>query len=121
VSVAAGATYVARGAVAAPVQLDKIIKAGIQHEGFSVVEVLSNCHINWGRKNEHPDPYENAQWMKNALSTFNKDEAEKTGKFFLGEIHKDTSRSEYTHLYQTQVVAKAKEKKAKREAAKQST
>jgi 2-oxoglutarate ferredoxin oxidoreductase subunit beta len=113
VAIAAGATFVGRAVVAAPVQMDKVIKAGIEHNGFSVVEVLSNCHINWGRKNDHPDPHELIQWMKNDLSTFNKEDAETKGKFLLGILHQK-DRPEYTDLYYEQVVQKALEKEEKK-------
>lgn len=112
---AAGATYIARGVVASPVQMDKVIKSGIEHNGFSVVEVLSNCHINWGRKNEHPDPHELVQWMKNDLCTFSKDEAEKTGKQLLGLLHQNKDRREYSSTYYTEIVEKAMAAAAKNE------
>lgn len=111
-SKAAGATFIARGVVASPVQMDKIIKAGIEHKGFSVVEILSNCHVNWGRKNEHPDAHELVQWMKNDLSTFSKEEAEKTGKQLLGILYQNTERPEYVETYQEQIVKKAMERAA---------
>jgi 2-oxoglutarate/2-oxoacid ferredoxin oxidoreductase subunit beta len=117
VSKAAGATFVGRAAVAAPVQMDKVIKAAIEHKGFSVVEVLSNCHINWGRKNEHPDPFELVQWMKNDLSTFSAEEAERSGKMLLGVLHQ-SERPEYTESYYNQVVPAAKAQAAKRAAKK---
>lgn len=110
-AIAAGATYVARGVVASPVQMDKTIKGAIEHNGFSVVEVLSNCHINWGRKNEHPDAFELIQWMKNERATFSKDEAEKTGKALIGVLHKQ-ERPEFSSEYYNKVVAKAQAKKA---------
>lgn len=114
VSVASGASFVARAVVSAPVQMDKAIKAGIEHNGFSVVEVLSNCHINWGRKNEHPDPFELVQWMKNDLSTFSKTEAESTGKKLIGVLHQEKDRPEYSQTYYSQVVQPALEKAQKK-------
>ena len=109
---AAGASYVARAAVAAPVQMDKMIKVGIEPNGFSVIEVLSNCHINWGRKNEHPDAYELVQWMKNETATFSKNEAETTGKKLLGVLHHDKERPEYATTYYANIVKPAMEKAA---------
>ncbi len=100
---AAGATYIARAAVAAPVQMDKVIKAAIDHDGFSVVEVLSNCHINWGRKNNHPDPFELVNWMKNEVGTFNQKDADESGKKFIGKIHHDKERAEYATTYHMNV------------------
>ena len=112
----AGASYVARAAVAAPVQMDKMIKTGIEHNGFSVVEVLSNCHINWGRKNEHPDAYELVQWMKNETATFSKDEAAKTGKKLLGILHHDKERAEYSQQYYEKIVGPALEREKQKAA-----
>lgn len=109
---AAGASYIARTAVASPVQMDKAIKKGIEHNGFSVVECLSNCHINWGRKNEHPDPFELVNWMKNEVGTFSKDEAEKSGKKLLGILHHDQEKPEYSSSYHNNVVKVAMEKAA---------
>ena len=40
---AAGATFVARGFSAQPKQLVQIIRAAIEHRGFSIVEVMSPC------------------------------------------------------------------------------
>ncbi|MGE0200223.1 MAG: 2-oxoglutarate ferredoxin oxidoreductase subunit beta [Candidatus Melainabacteria bacterium] len=115
-AVAAGASFVARTAVAAPVQMDKAIRQGIDHNGFSVVEILSNCHINWGRKNEHPDPYELVNWMKNEKATFNKDEAASTGKKLLGVLHHDKERPEYASNYHENIVAVSVAKAAQKAA-----
>jgi 2-oxoglutarate ferredoxin oxidoreductase subunit beta len=48
---AAGATFVARSTTYHVQQLTKIIKQAILHEGFSVVEVLTQCPTYFGRKN----------------------------------------------------------------------
>ena len=48
---AAGATFVARSTTYHVQQLTKILKQAILHEGFSVVEVLSQCPTYFGRKN----------------------------------------------------------------------
>jgi 2-oxoglutarate ferredoxin oxidoreductase subunit beta len=42
-ALAAGATFVARGFSAQPKQLVAMIKAGVEHRGFSIVEVMSPC------------------------------------------------------------------------------
>ena len=47
--IAAGATYFARWTTAHPVQLQKAICEAIQHKGFSVVEVISQCPTGAGR------------------------------------------------------------------------
>jgi len=48
---AAGATFVARSTTYHIQQLTKILKQAILHEGFSVVEVLTQCPTYFGRKN----------------------------------------------------------------------
>ena len=50
-AVAAGATFVARSTTYHVQQLTKILEQAILHEGFSVVEVLSQCPTYFGRKN----------------------------------------------------------------------
>jgi 2-oxoglutarate ferredoxin oxidoreductase subunit beta len=48
-AVAAGATYVARTATPHIAQMDQAIKKGLEHSGFGVVEVLSQCPTHFGR------------------------------------------------------------------------
>ncbi len=47
----AGAAFVARSTVYHVVQLTKLLGQAIEKPGFSVVEVLSPCHTNFGRQN----------------------------------------------------------------------
>jgi 2-oxoglutarate ferredoxin oxidoreductase subunit beta len=42
-AIAAGATYVARGFAGEPAQLAELIKGGITHRGFAIIDVLSPC------------------------------------------------------------------------------
>jgi 2-oxoglutarate/2-oxoacid ferredoxin oxidoreductase subunit beta len=51
-SIAAGATFVARTTSYHVKQTTEIIRKAILHEGFSVVEVLSQCPTYFGRKNK---------------------------------------------------------------------
>jgi 2-oxoglutarate ferredoxin oxidoreductase subunit beta len=48
----AGATFVARTTVYHVKQLQSLIKKAISHDGFSVLEVLSQCPTYFGRKNK---------------------------------------------------------------------
>jgi 2-oxoglutarate ferredoxin oxidoreductase subunit beta len=48
---AAGASFVARSTTYHVQHLAKILKQAILHEGFSVVEVLTQCPTYFGRKN----------------------------------------------------------------------
>ena len=51
----AGATFVARSTVFHANECKDIIKKGINHKGFSVVEILTQCHTYYGRKNKEGD------------------------------------------------------------------
>ena len=49
---AAGATFVARGAVYYVTELIELIERGIKHKGISVIDVLTPCPTVFGRKNK---------------------------------------------------------------------
>jgi 2-oxoglutarate ferredoxin oxidoreductase subunit beta len=51
-ALAAGATFVARSTTYHAQQATDLIKQAVLHEGFSVVEVLSQCPTHFGRKNK---------------------------------------------------------------------
>ncbi|MEK6196756.1 MAG: 2-oxoacid:ferredoxin oxidoreductase subunit beta [Desulfobacterales bacterium] len=71
-AVAAGASFVARGTVYHAAQLDKLIEKGIRKNGFSVVEIMSNCHVQFGRRNNMGDPVTMLNWFKeHAISKVN--------------------------------------------------
>jgi 2-oxoglutarate/2-oxoacid ferredoxin oxidoreductase subunit beta len=103
--IAAGATYVARGHVANAVFLEKLIKGGLNHKGFAVIEVMANCHTQWGRRNKYPDPAELIEYIASRavpLSQFEKLTPEERGdKFPVGVLYKNTDKPEYTATYQT--------------------
>ncbi len=50
VSIAAGATFVARGWTGDPAYLKELIKAAIKHKGFAIVDILQNC-VTWNHLN----------------------------------------------------------------------
>ena len=64
-SKAAGATFVARTTSYHVQQMTDIIKKAVLHEGFSVVEVLSQCPTYFGRKNKAGDAVDMVKWFKN--------------------------------------------------------
>ena len=49
---AAGATFIARTTAYHVKQIDDFIKQAILHEGFAVVEILTQCPTHFGRKNK---------------------------------------------------------------------
>jgi len=55
-AIASGATYVARDTVASPLILEKYILKGLLHKGFSLIEAVSTCVTEFGRRNKLEDP-----------------------------------------------------------------
>ena len=65
----AGATFVARTSVYHAGELDRLIEKAIRHKGFSVVEVVANCHTSYGRMNNFASPVDMIKWMKDSFVT----------------------------------------------------
>jgi len=51
-AVTAGASFVARATVYHAELLDRLLAQAMQKRGFAVVEVISNCHVQYGRRND---------------------------------------------------------------------
>jgi len=106
----AGASYVARGHVGSAVQLERLIRGGLSHKGFAVIEALSNCHTQYGRRNRLADPNDLinhiAENTVNVRQASKMDPKEMEGKLAVGLLHKDEDRPEYCESYE-QVVHRA--------------
>ena len=90
-AVCAGATYVSRWNTARPIQTITSIEKALQHPGFSLVEILSQCPTNFGRYAlKTGDPEKVLEWIEN--KSILKIKAEKLSKdqlknkFILGEF-----------------------------------
>jgi 2-oxoglutarate ferredoxin oxidoreductase subunit beta len=66
---AAGATFVGRTTTFHVKQITDIIRQAILHEGFSVVEILSQCPTYFGRKNKAGDAVDMIQYFKKNTTT----------------------------------------------------
>jgi len=101
-AMASGATFVARTTTYAVVQTTNFIKKAIQHDGFSMIDVITQCPILYGRLNNMPDPKKMLMWQKeNAIplaKAQNMKPEELEGKIITG-IFKDEKRKEYTMAY----------------------
>ena len=102
-AVTAGAPFVARGSVYHTGLLDKVIEKSIVHKGFSVVEIISNCHIQFGRRNRMSDPVSMMKWMRdNAVKVEKAKEMapqDLEGKFTIG-ILADVEKPVFTEEYE---------------------
>ena len=100
---AAGATYVARAHVGNAVFMERLIRGGMQHKGFAVIEVMANCHTQYGRRNKHPDPAELMHFIASgavALAQWEKmSPEERQGKYPIGVLYKDTTKPELCERY----------------------
>ncbi len=85
----AGASYVARWTTAHPIQLKNSIKKALKTNGFSFIEVISQCPTNFGRRIGKAKPAEMLNWFKeNSVSVKKwREEGEReTEKFVVGEF-----------------------------------
>jgi 2-oxoglutarate ferredoxin oxidoreductase subunit beta len=101
-AVTAGADFVARGTVYHAQLLEDIIETGLRRRGFSVMEVVSNCHIQFGRRNRMGDPVTMMKWLKDHAVTVAKAEGmspeELEDRFTVG-ILQDVEKPVYTEEY----------------------
>jgi 2-oxoglutarate ferredoxin oxidoreductase subunit beta len=102
-AVTAGADFVARGTVYHGQLLEDLMVKGLQKRGFSVLEVMSNCHVQFGRRNDMADPVTMMKWLRDSSININKAE-EMTpdalkDKFTIG-ILADEEKPVYTQEYQ---------------------
>ena len=102
-AVTAGASFVARGTVYHAAMLDKLLAQAIVKKGFSVVEIISNCHTQYGRRNHMGDPVTMMHWFKDSAVRVEKaeklSEQEMAGKFTIGVLA-NKEKPNYTDEYQ---------------------
>ena len=100
---AAGASFIARGTVYHAPQLARLMSQAIEKKGFSLVEVISNCHTQYGRLNREGSAVKMINWQKEhsvSLAASEKMSPEELeGKFVTGVLH-DVERPEYLEEYQ---------------------
>jgi len=101
---ASGASFVARESVIDPKKLERSLVKGFSHKGFSFMEVLSNCHINLGRKNKMASAVENLDWIDSITMgkmKFDKlEDGEKINFLPTGVLKDDKEADEYCDMYQ---------------------
>lgn len=85
----AGAGYAARTTVYHSNHLGRCVEDAIKHKGFSVVEILQNCHELWGKRNGMPTAADMLKWyesnsvMQAAAASMTPEDL--SGKFILGQ------------------------------------
>lgn len=103
-AIAAGASFVGRGTVYHYPQLEKLITNALQHKGFSLVEVISNCHTYYGRLNRKGDAVAMFETFKNDSVTTakakNMSAEELKGKHIIGTLYENNEITEFCDEYQ---------------------
>lgn len=104
---AAGATFVGRHTVYHAAQLEKMIMLAIEHNGFSLVEAISNCHTYFGRLNKQGDAVAMIKSFKDNMVMLPKANEmtsdQLKGKIVCGIFKDDTSKTEFCEEYQRTV------------------
>lgn len=107
-AIGAGATYVARGTTYNVIPLIGLIKKAIEHRGFSLVDVVSQCPTYYGRRNKMGKPAKMLEWQKeNSVSIKNAEKMtpeELEGKIIWGEFYHNPNVPEYTEEYAKVIV-----------------
>lgn len=102
-AIASGASFVARETMLEPKKLEKVLIKAMKHKGFSMMEVLSNCHINLGRKNKMVSAMETLEWIDSITVSKKKydamSEEEQLNLLPLGVLKEDTEADEYCDMY----------------------
>lgn len=89
-AVTAGAAFVGRGTVYHARLLDSLMEKAFRKEGFSVVEVISHCHTQYGRLNRMGSAVEMMEWQRDHAVTVEKAAQMQAGemddKFLIGVL-----------------------------------
>jgi 2-oxoglutarate ferredoxin oxidoreductase subunit beta len=99
----AGATFVARGTAGRIRHLEKLIKQGVEHKGFSFVEAMVPCPTEYGRRNppgkvvDMLDAQRAASITKAKADKLSPDE--RAGKIVTGVLHVDEEMPEFQSSY----------------------
>jgi 2-oxoglutarate ferredoxin oxidoreductase subunit beta len=101
---ASGASFVARETMLDPKKLEKVLIKAIEHKGFSFCDILSNCHVNLGRKNKMASAMETLEWIESITVSKKKYDTlspeEQLNLLPTGILKQDTEAREYCEMYE---------------------
>ena len=101
--VGAGASFVARTSAYHTKTITSLVETAMEKKGFTVIEILSNCHTTFGRRNKQASAVESMRWLKeNTLSReqwITTPEEKRAGKIMTG-IFQDIVKPEYIENYE---------------------
>jgi 2-oxoglutarate ferredoxin oxidoreductase subunit beta len=100
----AGATFVARGTAGRVRHLQKLIKQGIEHKGFSFIEAVVPCPTEYGRRNPPGSVIDMLEAERvNTVAKAKADQLqpeELVGKIVTGVLHQDVEKPEFQTSYE---------------------
>ena len=96
---AAGATFVARTTAYHVKSMADIIEKAILHEGFSVVEILSQCPTYFGRKNRMGGTVDMVKWLKDNTTPIGSKAKQENPELIERGIFVDKELPEYCNEY----------------------
>jgi 2-oxoglutarate/2-oxoacid ferredoxin oxidoreductase subunit beta len=100
---AAGASFVGRGIAARIRQMEKLIKEGIQHNGFSFIEAMVPCPTEYGRRNPPAGVVDMLDEQRACSVSKSKAEQmtaeELAGKIITGVLHRNKKAPEFQRAY----------------------
>lgn len=109
-SKAAGATFVARTTAYHVQEMTSIIKKAILHDGFSVVEVMSQCPTYFGRKNRIGGAVDMLEHMKNNTTPIGSKAKQENPALIERGIFVEIDRPEYCSEY-AKIIERAQKRK----------
>jgi 2-oxoglutarate/2-oxoacid ferredoxin oxidoreductase subunit beta len=100
---AAGASYVARGTTYGVRELERLIRDGIRHEGFSFIEAVTQCPTEFGKRNAPRSAVAMLEDQKARAISVKKAAGltpeERVGRIVTGVFHKDDAAPEFSRTY----------------------
>lgn len=106
----AGATFVARTTTYHVQEMAKLMKKAIEHNGFSVVEIMAACPTYFGRKNKMGDAPEIMQYFKERTAVVGSKALQDDPTLIPRGLFVEKQLPEYTQAYD-EVVARASSKR----------
>jgi 2-oxoglutarate/2-oxoacid ferredoxin oxidoreductase subunit beta len=102
-TMAAGASYVARGTSYAVAELERLIRRGIEHKGFSFIEAVAQCPTEYGKRNPPKGAVAMLEEQRDR-SVGVREAAEMAadelrGKLVTGLLHEDREAPEFQESY----------------------
>ena len=106
----AGATFVARTTVYHVQEMAKMMRKAIEHKGFSVVEILSDCPTYFGRKNKFGEAPQMFEWFKDNTASLGSKQLEENPQLIPRGIFVEEQLPEYTESYAETIAVASKKR-----------